>query len=78
MQTKELLTVLISELVDFPAEVVVEEFDGDFGEIFQVKLNKEDIGKVVGKKGKTVSALRQLFKSIARKSGKSFELEIVE
>ncbi len=78
MQTKELLAVLIKELVDFPSDVVVEEFDGEFGEIFQVNLNKEDIGKVVGKKGRTISALRQVFKSVARKSGKTFELEIVE
>ncbi len=78
MKVKELLTLLVQEIVDTPADVKVQEVDGEFGKIFQISLHKEDVGKVIGKKGRTISSLRTLFKGIARKQGFALELEIVE
>ncbi len=78
MKIKELLTCLVQEIVDTPADVEVQEVDTEFGKVFQLSLNKEDVGKVIGKKGRTISSLRTLFKGIARKQGASLELEIIE
>ncbi len=78
MEVKDLLTSLVQEIVDTPSDVDIQEIDGEFGKIFQIALHKEDVGKVIGKKGRTISSLRTLFKGIARKQGFGLELEIVE
>ncbi len=78
MKIKDLLISLVQEIVDNPADVDVQETDGEFGKVYEIALHKEDVGKVIGKKGRTISSLRTLFKGIAKKQGFSLELEIVE
>jgi len=78
VKIKELLNVLVQEIVDNPDDVDVQEVEGEFGKVFELSLHKEDVGKVIGKKGRTISSLRTLFKGIARKQGSSLELEIIE
>ena len=57
---KEFIEYAVRELVDFPNEVDVRQVDGDKTTIFELRLNKTDLGKVIGKRGRTIQALRTL------------------
>ena len=75
---KEFVEYVVKALVDFPDEVSVREVDGERTVVFELRLNKTDIGKVIGKNGRTISALRSLLTSAAAKHGRRAVLEIVE
>lgn len=65
---KELLETLIKNLVDTPEDVKIDE-KADSDQIrFKIKVKDNDLGKVIGKKGQTISALRTYFKAIGAKS----------
>ncbi|RQV99608.1 MAG: KH domain-containing protein [Calditrichaeota bacterium] len=76
---KEFLEFIIKQLVDHPEEVRVEEIKGEHLTIYELHVAKDDIGKVIGKKGKTVSAIRTLLNagSAAKKENRSI-LEILD
>ena len=65
-------------LVDFPDEVDVREIDGDRTVVYELRLNKADIGKVIGKQGRTIQALRTLVNSAGGKISKRAMVEIIE
>ncbi len=75
---KEFIQYAVKELVDFPNEVDVRQVDGDKTVVFELRLNKTDIGKVIGKRGRTIHALRTLANSAGGKPGKRAMVEIVE
>jgi len=75
---KEFVEYVVKALVDYPDEVTVREVDGERTVVFELRLNKSDIGKVIGKNGRTISALRSLLTSAAAKQGRRAVLEIVE
>ncbi len=75
---KEFVEYLIKNLVDTPDAVNVLCHEGERGLIVEVRVDKPDIGKVVGKQGKTVQALRTLVQTVCARHGKSVRLEIVE
>jgi predicted RNA-binding protein YlqC (UPF0109 family) len=75
---KELLEYLARELVDNPDEVQVEVIEGERSVILQLKVNVEDIGKVIGKQGRIAQALRTLVKAAATKQGKNAIVEILD
>src|ERR1044071_3626158 len=75
---KEFVEYVVKALVDYPDEVSVREVDGERTVVFELRLNKTDIGKVIGKNGRTISALRSLLTSAAAKQGRRAVLEIVE
>ena len=75
---KEFVEYVVKALVDYPDEVNVREVDGERTMVFELRLNKTDIGKVIGKNGRTISALRSLLTSAAAKQGRRAVLEIVE
>ena len=75
---KELLEYLASALVDNPDEVQVEVIEGERSVILQLKVNVEDIGKVIGKQGRIAQALRTLVKAAATKQGKNAIVEILD
>jgi len=75
---KEFVEYVVKALVDYPDEVSVREVDGERTVVFELRLNKSDIGKVIGKNGRTISALRSLLTSAAAKQGRRAVLEIVE
>lgn len=67
---KDLLETLVKKLVDKPEEVVVTE-TGSNGMInFRIKVATDDIGKILGKKGQTITALRTISKAIGAKEAK--------
>ncbi len=74
---REFLEVLAKYLVDHPDEVVIEEEEKESKVVFKLKVASSDIGKVIGKSGKTASALRLLLRAVAAKEGKRAVLDIV-
>ncbi|HEU19498.1 MAG TPA: KH domain-containing protein [Deltaproteobacteria bacterium] len=75
---KELITYIARALVDHPDEVKVFEVDGGRTSIFELRVSKQDIGKVIGKEGKTAKAMRTIISAAASKLRKNYILEIME
>jgi len=75
---KDLLEYLAKALVDHPDDVQVEMIEGERSVILQLKVNQEDIGKVIGKQGRIAGALRVLVKAAATKQGKNAIVEILD
>ena len=75
---KELILVMAKSLVDKPEEVEIKEIEGDVTTIFELKVAKEDLGKVIGKQGKTAHAMRSILNATATKLKKRAVLEIIE
>ena len=75
---KDLLEYLAKALVDNPDDVQIEVIEGERSVILQLKVNQEDIGKVIGKQGRIAQALRTLVKAAATKQGKNAIVEILD
>jgi len=75
---KELITYIAKALVDNPDEVKVTEIEGDQTSVLELKVAKEDLGKVIGKQGRTARAMRTLLSAASAKIKKRTVLEIVE
>ena len=75
---KELVLVMARALVDKPDEVEIREIEGDVTTILELKVAKEDLGKVIGKQGKTAHAMRSILNATATKLKKRAVLEIIE
>ncbi len=75
---KELITYIAKALVDKPDEVNVTEVEGDQTSVLELKVAKEDLGKVIGKQGRTARAMRTLLSAASAKIKKRTILEIVE
>ena len=76
---KELLEYMVTELVDNPDDVDIEEEEEDEKTIiFKLKVAEEDLGKVIGKKGRTANALRVVMRAASAKRGKSSIVKIID
>ena len=75
---KMLLTSIIKALVDTPSAVKSSQIQGVKSMIFEIRCDDRDVGKVIGKSGKTVGALRTLFNSLASKEGRKAVVEVVD
>ena len=76
---KELLEQLIKELVDKPDEVLVTEVETERMVIYELRVGDGDIGKIIGRHGRTATALRTLISAITAKGGgKRAMMEIIE
>lgn len=75
---KNFLKTLICEIVNVPQDVVVNEVVGQNITIFEVSCRKEDIGKIIGKAGKTIEAIRLIMIAIAAKAQMRIAIEIIE
>ncbi|HOQ83999.1 MAG TPA: KH domain-containing protein [Candidatus Syntrophosphaera thermopropionivorans] len=75
---KELIEFIVKALVDDPSSVDVKEIQGDKITLYELRVGKEDIGKVIGKRGRTASAIRTILNAVSAKQGKRAELEIIE
>jgi predicted RNA-binding protein YlqC (UPF0109 family) len=76
---KQFIEFIAKNLVDDPGAVVVEEtIDSEKKINLTLKVKREDIGKVIGKKGKTAIAMRILLTAVAAKDGKRAMLEILD
>ena len=75
---KELITYIAKALVDVPEEVFVTEIQGEQTSVIELKVAKEDLGKVIGKQGRTASAMRTILSAASTKINKRSVLEIIE
>ena len=75
---KELILLIAKSLVDRPNEVEVDEVKGEKTTVLELRVAKDDLGKVIGKKGKTAHAIRIILNATASKLNKRAVLEIVE
>jgi predicted RNA-binding protein YlqC (UPF0109 family) len=78
MTMKELITYIARALVDNPDKVSVFEVESGRTSIFELTVSKEDIGKVIGKEGRTAKAMRTIVNAAASKVRKNYILEIME
>ena len=75
---KDLITEIVKALVDQPEEVSVNEMGGGETKILEVRVAKTDIGKVIGKRGRTAQAIRTIMSAAAGKARKRYIMDIVE
>ena len=75
---KDLIGYIAQALVDHPEQVEVTEVEGDQTTVLELKVAKEDIGKVIGKQGRTARAMRTILSATSAKIKKRTVLEIVE
>lgn len=77
-QMDKLVTQIARSLVDNPQDVRVNAIEGDHTTVLELCVAKEDIGKVIGKQGRTAHAMRTLIGAVSAKIRKRTVLEIVE
>ena len=75
---KDLVEYIAKALVDKPEDVVVNEIEGQQTYVVELKVAKEDIGKVIGKQGRTARAMRTILGAASAKINKRSVLEILE
>jgi hypothetical protein len=75
---KELVECMAKALVDIPDQVEVTEIVGEHTLVIEVKVAKEDMGKIIGKKGGNVQAMRIILNGASRKLGKHVLFEIID
>ena len=75
---KKLVVCIAKALVDKPAEVVVAEIEGQQSTLIELKVAKEDLGKIIGKQGRTARAIRTIISAAGAKINKRASLDIIE
>lgn len=75
---KETLTYLVQSIVDHPEDVSVVEEQREGRTVLRLTINQEDMGKVIGKSGRIIRAIRDLIKLLATKRGVYADVELVE
>ena len=75
---KDLINYLAQALVDHPEQVSVTETEGNQTTVLELKVANEDIGKIIGKQGRTARAMRTILSAASAKIKKRTVLEIVE
>ncbi|MDL1969902.1 MAG: KH domain-containing protein [Candidatus Desulfofervidaceae bacterium] len=75
---KELVEFIAKSLVDNPGAVEVQEIEGEQTSVIELKVAKEDLGKVIGKQGRTARAIRTILNAASTKVKKRAVLEIIE
>ena len=75
---KELISYIAKALVDHPEQVQVSEVEGNQTSVLELKVAKEDLGKVIGKQGRTARAMRTILSAASAKVKKRTVLEIIE
>lgn len=75
---RDLIEHIVRSLVDHPDQVRVTEVDGEKTVVFELRCHPDDIGKVIGRNGKTVSAIRTLLTTAAARQNRRAMLEVVD
>ncbi len=75
---KELIKYIAEALVDRPEEVDVSEVQGEQTSVIELRVSKEDLGKVIGKQGRSAKAMRTILSAASTKVRKRSVLEIIE
>lgn len=75
---KELIELISKKLVEHPEDVQVRVIDSDDGQTYELRVNPEDMGRVIGKNGRVAKAVRTLLSSAAAKQSVRATLDIVD
>lgn len=75
---KELVEYLAQRLVSHPDAVEVKETQGDTASVIELKVAKEDLGRIIGKQGRTAKSIRTILNAAASRTNRKVVLEIVE
>jgi predicted RNA-binding protein YlqC (UPF0109 family) len=75
---KELVLYIAKALVDHPEQVEVNEIEGEQTSVIELKVAKDDLGKIIGKQGRTARAMRTILSAASTKIKKRSVLEIIE
>jgi predicted RNA-binding protein YlqC (UPF0109 family) len=75
---KDLVEFIVTSLVDFPEEVEVRELEGDVTTVLELSVAESDMGRVIGKNGRVINAIRAILRVLAAKQGKRVALELLE
>ena len=75
---KQFLEFVIRQLVEFPDEMMLSEIPSGKTTVFRVQLRQTDVGRIIGRNGQTIQAIRALLASSAARHGQRATLEIVE
>ena len=75
---KDLIKYIAEALVDYPEQVEVSEVVGNQTSVLELKVAKEDLGKIIGKQGRTARAMRTILSAASAKIKKRTVLEIIE
>jgi hypothetical protein len=78
MPLKDLIRTIAMELVDHPDQVEVREISTQHNSVIELRVAKEDIGKVIGKDGRTAQSMRTILAAVSTKLGKRAHLDIVD
>jgi len=78
MQIRELIELMAKALVDAPDSVEVREIEGEQSSVLELRVAKEDLGKVIGKQGHTARAMRTILSAASAKLKKRAVLDIIE
>ncbi len=77
-ELKELIEYIAKALVDHPDKVDVRELAGEKSVIYELRVGEGDLGKIIGKEGRTARAIRTIVGAAAMKKGRRAQLEIIE
>ncbi len=75
---RSVIETIAKALVDSPEEVVVNEIDGEVTVVLELRVAHQDLGKIIGKQGRTARAMRTILRGAGMKLKKRFVLEILE
>ena len=75
---QELVLLIVKAIVDNPEQVSVKEIEGDRTYILELRVAKTDVGKVIGKQGRTAKSIRTIIRALSGKAGKRYMFEIVD
>ena len=78
MEMKDLIMYIAKSLVDQPDSVKVTEVEGETTSIIELSVAKEDIGKIIGKQGRTATAIRTIMNAASMKMKRRLMLEIID
>ncbi|MDR0858866.1 MAG: KH domain-containing protein [Oscillospiraceae bacterium] len=75
---RELLAYLVNNIVEYPDEVQIDESERDGETLFEVRVAQSDMGRLIGRAGRTAKDLRVLVRALAAKEGKRVSVDIID
>jgi uncharacterized protein len=78
VKARDTLAFIVKQLVDFPDDVQIEEVEDDQGVVLELSVHPDDVGKVIGKRGRTAKALRALVRAAGALEDEDVTVEILD
>ena len=75
---EEILRTIIENLVDNKDAISIEKVEENYKEVYKIKVDQSEMGRIIGRQGKTAQAIRTIIKSLGAKEQKKVEVEFVD